>query len=93
VGLILDLAVVALALVVIGSLALLAWTLAVSAVRAERRGLAWVAEARRSIADADAQVRAAAARAGARLEELGHRIEPRPGTGPARRSNGEPPDA
>jgi hypothetical protein len=86
VGLILDLAVVALALVVIGSLALLAWTLAVSAVRAERRGLAWVADARRSTTDADARLRAAAARAEASLEELDRRIEPMP-------THGEQPDA
>jgi hypothetical protein len=73
VGLILDLAVVVLAVVVIGSLALLAWTLAVSAVRASRRSLARVTNARRSIAEADIRLRASAARAGATLEELSHR--------------------
>jgi type II secretory pathway component PulJ len=73
VGLILDLAVVVLAVVVIGSLALLAWTLAVSAVRASRRSLAGVTDARRSIASVDARLRAFAARAGATLEELSHR--------------------
>ena len=72
-GLILDLAVVVLAVVVIGSLALLAWTLSVSAVRASRRSLAGVTNARRSIADADARLRASAARAGATLEELARR--------------------
>jgi hypothetical protein len=77
VALILDLAVVALALVVIGSLALLAWTLAVSAVRASRRSLVGVADARRSIADADARLRASAARAGSTLEELARRTDAR----------------
>lgn len=76
-GLILDLAVVALGLVVIGSLATLAWTLAVSAVRAERRGLAGVAEARRRAADAEERVRAAAARAAGAMDELEYRIEAR----------------
>ena len=76
-GLILDLAVVVLALVVIGSLALLAWTLAVSAVRASRRGLVEVADARRSIADADARLRASAARAGSTLEKLARRTDAR----------------
>jgi hypothetical protein len=78
VGLILDLAVVVLAVVVIGSLALLAWTLAVSAVRASRRGLAGVTDARRSTAGADARLRASAARAGAALEALSRRtgVEP-----------------
>jgi hypothetical protein len=79
VGLILDLTVVALALVVIGSLALLAWTLAISAVRAERRALAGVTDARRSIADAEARLRISAARATAALEDLRQRTEPRPG--------------
>ncbi len=78
-GLILDLTVVALALVVIGSLALLAWTLAISAVRAERRALAGVTDARRSIADAEARLRISAARATAALEDLRQRTEARPG--------------
>lgn len=73
-GLILDLTVVVLAVVVIGSLALLAWTLAVSAVRASRRGLAGVTDARRAIADADTRLRAAAGRTGAALEGLSRRI-------------------
>jgi hypothetical protein len=73
VGLILDLAVVALALVVLGSLAVLAWTLAVSAVRSSRRNRAGVANARRSIADADERIRASAARARSTLEELSRR--------------------
>ena len=83
-GLILDLAVVVLALVVIGSLALLAWTLAVSAVRASRRSLVEVGDARRSIADADARLRASAARADSTLEELARRTDAR------RASDGRP---
>ena len=70
VGLILDLAVVALALAVIGSLALLAWTLAVSAVRATRDQRREVASLRQRVADADERLRLAAARAGATLERL-----------------------
>ena len=80
-GLILDLAVVALALVVIGSLALLAWTLAVSAVRATRAGHARVVASRRSVADAEAQLRAFADRATTTMADLSHRT-----------SRGEPTD-
>ena len=59
-GLILDLAVVALAVAVIGSLALLTWTLAVSAVRAVADGRAGIAAARRRVSDAEVRLRAAA---------------------------------
>jgi hypothetical protein len=76
VGLILDLAVVALALVVIGSLALLAWTLAVSAVRATHDGRVALARSRRSVADAEARLSAAAARGAAALAELTTRSAP-----------------
>ena len=69
-GLILDLAVVALALAVIGSLALLVWTLAVSAVRATRDQRREVASLRQRVADADERLRLAANRAGATLERL-----------------------
>ena len=62
-GLILDLAVVALAAVVIGSLALLAWTFAVSAVRASRRERQRIAGLRRSVADAEARLATASAQA------------------------------
>jgi hypothetical protein len=48
-----DLAVVILALVVVGSLALLAWTLGVSSVRAVRQGRNDVAAARRTVAAAE----------------------------------------
>ncbi|MEO5986228.1 MAG: hypothetical protein ABIW50_05640, partial [Candidatus Limnocylindria bacterium] len=73
-GLILDLAVAALALVVIGSLALLAWTLAVGATRAVRDGQRRVSASRSSIAEADERIRSSAARASASLEGLDARI-------------------
>lgn len=68
-GLILDLAVAALALVVIGSLATLAWTLAVSAVRATARGRERVAARRRRVADAEARLPEWSARANRTLEK------------------------
>jgi Tfp pilus assembly protein PilX len=61
VGLIFDLAIAALALVVVGSLALLAWTLAVTAVDGIRRETAAVREARSTVAAAEARLRRAAA--------------------------------
>ena len=76
-GLILDLAIVVLGLVVIGSLATLAWTLAVSAVRAERHGLARVVDARRRAVVAEERVRAAAAGAAGAMDELEYRTEER----------------
>lgn len=59
-GLILDLAVVAVTLVVLGSLALLAWTLAIGATSAAERGRTRVAGLRRGIAAAEARMRATA---------------------------------
>jgi hypothetical protein len=56
VGLILDLAVAALALVVVGSLALLAWTLGVSTVRATIAGRARVNSARARVGRIQARV-------------------------------------
>ena len=73
-GLILDLAVVALAGLVIVSLALLAWTLAVSSVRAVRTEHERIATARTRVAEAEEQVRASAARASAALDELAWRL-------------------
>jgi len=88
VGLILDLAVVILGLLVIGSLALLAWTLAVSSVRSVRDGRAWVAASRRSIADAEARLRSSAAEATATLSDLANRTTPsRPEAKPGDRSD------
>jgi hypothetical protein len=77
VGLILDLAIVVLGLVVIGSLATLAWTLAVSAVRAEQHGLARVVDARRRAAIAEERVRTAAARLAGAIDGLEYRSEER----------------
>ena len=72
-GLILDLAVVALAAVVIGSLALLAWTLAVSAVRSARRERERIVDMRLRVADAERGFTAAAARASGALHDLAER--------------------
>jgi hypothetical protein len=58
VGLILDLAVVAVTLVVLGSLALLTWTLAISATRAAAQGRTRVAGMRRAVAEMEATLRA-----------------------------------
>ena len=82
-GLIFDLAIVALALVVVGSLALLAWTLAVSAVDAVRRETASVTEARVSVAAAEGRIRRAAANA-SNLDALASRA------GTQRPDGGEP---
>ena len=75
-GLILNLAVIVLAMVVVGSLALLAWTLGVSAVRHVRDGRKQVASSRQSVADAEARLRSASARATATLAELAQRTDP-----------------
>ena len=72
-GLILDLAVVILGLLVIGSLALLAWTLAVSSVRAVRAERVRVAAARRSVAEAEGRVRTVASDSTAILADLAAR--------------------
>ena len=75
-GLILDLAVVALALVVIGSLAVLAWTLAVSAPKSVERQRVLTSERRQSIADAEVRLRASADRAATALAGLVGRTQP-----------------
>jgi len=93
VGLILDLAVAALALVVIGSLALLAWTLGVSAVRSVRRGRTSVAEARRSAAESEVRLAAAAERARSTLERFARRTTPMTPMTPQPQPPGEQPDA
>jgi hypothetical protein len=83
VGLILDLAVAALALLVIGSLALLAWKLSVSAVGATRQGRASVAESRRAVASLEDRLPTRAAAVAARLAELAERTRsPQPGDRP-----------
>lgn len=90
-GLILDLAVVALALVVIGSLALLAWTLGVSAVRSVRAGRMSAVEARRSVAESEVRLVAGAELARSTLERLTRRTQPK--TPMPTPSAGEQPDA
>ncbi len=75
-GLLLDLAVAVLALVVIGSLAALAWTLAVSATRATRHGRERVASARHTVTEFDGRMREATALATARLAALTERTAP-----------------
>ncbi len=77
-GLILDLAVVALAMVVIGSLALLAWTLGVSAVRSVRREQAAVVSARRSVVQTESRLVAAAGRAAPAIKRLARSTAPVP---------------
>jgi hypothetical protein len=71
--LILDVAVVALATLVIVSLALLAWTLAVSSVRAMHAERERVVAARRRVADAEERVRISARRASAALDRIAWR--------------------
>jgi hypothetical protein len=58
VGLILDLAVVAVTLVVLGSLALLAWTVGIGATQAAAHGRTRVAGMRRAVAEAESALRA-----------------------------------
>jgi len=82
VGLILDVAVAALALAVIGSLGLLAWTLGVPAVRAVRRGRRDVGGVRARVTDAEADVTPMAARANAVLERVARRIQRHTGDEP-----------
>ena len=72
-GLFLDLAVIVLAAIVIGSLVLLARTLAVNAVAATRQGRARVAQSRHAVADAGARLHAAAERASTAMAELTQR--------------------
>jgi hypothetical protein len=73
VRLILDLAVVVLALAVIGSLATLSWTFAVTAVRATHGARRQVEAKRRSVAEAEARLLAATERASTTLARLSNR--------------------
>ena len=75
-GLILDLAVAALALLVIGSLGLLAWTLGVSSVRATRQGRRRVAIARQGLRAAEDGLPSRAADLGETLARLAARTAP-----------------
>jgi hypothetical protein len=69
----LDAAAVALALVVTGSLALLAWTLGVSAVHRVHRGRRAVAQARAELALAERRMQGAGARSREHLRNLADR--------------------
>jgi hypothetical protein len=94
VGLILDLAVAALALLVIASLGMLAWTLGVSAVRATRQGRRQVADAREIVAEAGTRARTGAAGLSATLATLVARTTPTTPSTPTNRSKpGDEPDA
>jgi hypothetical protein len=73
VRLILDLAVVVLALAVIGSLATLSWTLAVTAVRATDAARLQVTASRRSVAEAESRLKAAIEQASTTLARLSNR--------------------
>jgi hypothetical protein len=73
VGLVLDLAVVALAVAVTVSLALLAWTLGVGAVAAARRATHRAAAARAGIAELEVRLHDAADEARIAIEELAAR--------------------
>jgi hypothetical protein len=93
VGLILDVAVVAIAVVVIGSLATLAWTLGVSAVAAVRRERVAVTQARERVADVEMRLRAAAAGATTTMGEAAARTRPvRPPSPASTIEPGEPTD-
>jgi hypothetical protein len=70
VGLILDLAVVVLAGLVIASLALLAWTLAITSVRALQAERERVERTRHRVATAEDRLRLSARQASATLDEL-----------------------
>jgi hypothetical protein len=88
VGLILDLAVVILGLLVIGSLGLLAWTLAVSSVRSVEQSRERVSTSRRTIGEMEARLRSSASDATATISDLAARTtRSRPET-PGDRSEG-----
>ena len=70
-GLILDLAVLAIAAVVVGSLALLSWTFAISSARSVRRGRLEIAAARSAVADAEARILRVAEQARAARQDDG----------------------
>ena len=73
VGLILDLAVAALALIVIGSLTMLTWTLAVGAVRATRERREQVAGLRQRVIESEARLRSSASHSTSVLAALTQR--------------------
>lgn len=78
-GVILDLAVAALVVVVLGSLSLLAWTLAVSTVTATRRARRRVADARQRFHEREVDMRASRVRAQRQIDRLADRLRTTPG--------------
>jgi hypothetical protein len=76
---ILDLAVAALVVVVLGSLSLLAWTLAVSSVTATRRARRRVADARQHVHEREVDMHASRVRAQRHIDRLADRLRPTPG--------------
>jgi hypothetical protein len=73
---ILDLTVIALAVLVTGTLCLLGWTLGVTAVRAVSRGRREVVVARLHLAQTERRLRTDAAHARSALAELRARLNP-----------------
>ncbi len=80
-GLILDLAVAILVGVVIVSLALLAWTLAVTSVHAVRAERERIAAARQTVAEAEERLRSSAARLSTVLAQVTAKAAIRPPDG------------
>ena len=76
-GPLLNAAVILLALLVSGSLALLAWTLAVSGPEAVRAERARVAAARASLASTETAMREHLAKVGAALRDVNDRMRPK----------------
>jgi hypothetical protein len=79
VGPILDLAVAALVVVVLGSLSLLAWTLAVSSVTATRRARRRVADARQVLHEHEVRLHTSRVRAQRQIDRLSERVRTTPG--------------
>jgi hypothetical protein len=79
VGVILDLAVAALVVVVLGSLSLLAWTLAVSSVTATRRARRRVADARQALHEHEVGLHTSRVRAQRQIDRLAERVRTTPG--------------
>jgi D-serine deaminase-like pyridoxal phosphate-dependent protein len=76
---ILDLAVAALVVVVLGSLAMLAWTLAVSSVAATRNARRRVADARQLLHEREVGLHRSRLRAQRQIDRLAERVRTTPG--------------
>jgi hypothetical protein len=79
VGVILDLAVAALVVVVLGSLSMLAWTFAVSSVTATRRARSRVADARQRLHEREVEMHASRVRAQRQIDRIADRLRTTPG--------------